>query len=66
MPETMPETVEKLEPVTLSAEAAEKVAEFVASTGSKEAYLRLGVQGGGCSGYRYQLALDEKRIAIMF
>ena len=50
--------------VTLTDIAAEKVRTFIASqeNGHAEAVgLRVGVRGGGCSGFQYALALDEKR-----
>lgn len=45
--------------VTLTDIAATKVREFL--NGQAEAGLRVGVRGGGCSGFQYALALDEKR-----
>ena len=48
--------------VTLTDIAAEKVSTFLASQEPSEgAGLRVGVRGGGCSGFQYALALDEKR-----
>jgi len=48
--------------ITLEPLAAQKVAEFLAAQSdiTEETYLRLGVRGGGCSGYQYALALDSK------
>jgi len=48
--------------ITLEPLAAQKVAEFLAAQTdiTNETYLRLGVRGGGCSGYQYALALDGK------
>lgn len=48
--------------VTLTDLAAEKVTGFLASQqGGDGAGLRVAVRGGGCSGFQYALALDERR-----
>ncbi|MEP6953770.1 MAG: iron-sulfur cluster assembly accessory protein [Solirubrobacteraceae bacterium] len=49
--------------VTFSDKGAVKVREFLASQEltSETAGLRVGVRGGGCSGFQYQLAFDEQR-----
>jgi iron-sulfur cluster assembly protein len=49
--------------VNLTDIAAEKVAEFMSGQGAEGDVvgLRVGVKGGGCSGFQYALALDEKR-----
>jgi iron-sulfur cluster assembly protein len=48
--------------VTLTDIAAQKVQEFLATQeGAGSAGLRVGVRGGGCSGFQYALALDEQR-----
>jgi iron-sulfur cluster assembly protein len=49
--------------ITLSDKGAEKVHEFLASQPQEAAIagLRVGVRGGGCSGFQYQLAFDEQR-----
>lgn len=45
--------------VTLTELAATKVQEFLQQNGRPEAGLRVRVVGGGCSGFQYQLALDD-------
>ena len=49
-------------PVALSPKAAEKVAEIRAEENIEESYaLRLKVQGGGCSGFSYDLYFDQQQ-----
>ena len=49
--------------VSLTDIAAEKVRTFISSqeTANGDVGLRVGVRGGGCSGFQYALALDERR-----
>jgi iron-sulfur cluster assembly protein len=49
--------------ISISDKGAEKVQEFLASVDDDVslAGLRVGVRGGGCSGFQYQLAFDEQR-----
>ena len=49
--------------ITISDKGAEKVREFLAAQEADVgmAGLRVGVRGGGCSGFQYQLAFDEQR-----
>ena len=48
--------------VTLTDKAAEKVTAFLAGQDpAPDAGLRVGVKGGGCSGFQYALALDEQK-----
>ncbi len=45
--------------LTITSTAATKVQEFLQQNGRPEAGLRVRVVGGGCSGFQYQLALDD-------
>src|SRR5947209_19992002 len=49
--------------ITLSDKGAEKVREVLAAQAAvaETAGLRVGVRGGGCSGFQYALAFDEQR-----
>src|ERR1700731_3147043 len=49
--------------ITLTDNGAEKVREFLASQAAvaDTSGLRVGVRGGGCSGFQYALAFDEQR-----
>lgn len=49
--------------ITITDKGAEKVHEFLAAQQADVslAGLRVGVRGGGCSGFQYQLAFDEQR-----
>ncbi len=49
--------------ISITDKGAEKVREFLEAQQADAtlAGLRVGVRGGGCSGFQYQLAFDEKR-----
>ena len=49
--------------ITFTDRGAEKVKEFLASQGADVATsgLRVGVRGGGCSGFQYALAFDKPK-----
>ena len=49
--------------ITITDKGAEKVHEFLEAQQADVAVagLRVGVRGGGCSGFQYQLAFDEQR-----
>ena len=65
IPETAPHSHEAeapTNPVALSAKAAEKVTEIRAEENIEDSYaLRLKVQGGGCSGFSYDLYFDQQQ-----
>ncbi len=45
--------------ITLTPTAAEEVRRLIAKEQKPNAALRLGVKGGGCSGFSYQMLVDE-------
>jgi iron-sulfur cluster assembly protein len=49
--------------ITMTDKGAEKAREYLETQGSdvNVAGLRVGVRGGGCSGFQYLLAFDEQR-----
>ena len=49
--------------ITFTDKGAEKVEEFLAAQNAdvQTSGLRVGVRGGGCSGFQYALALDEQK-----
>ena len=49
--------------ITITEKGAQKVHEFLSSQGAdvSAAGLRVGVKGGGCSGFQYNLAFDSQR-----
>jgi iron-sulfur cluster insertion protein len=47
--------------VTLTESAARRIAELKASEQAPDAFLRLAVSGGGCSGFQYGFSFDHER-----
>ena len=48
-------------PISIEPEAAKQIKRLLAKDGRAEAFLRVGVKGGGCSGFEYVLKLDTAR-----
>ena len=46
-------------PVRVSDRAFRRIREIVEAEGRPELFLRLSVEGGGCSGFRYRFELDD-------
>ena len=57
--ETAPPETTKKAPVTLSPKAVAKVKEIMAQQNPVPAGLRLGVVGGGCSGFSYSMSFEN-------
>jgi iron-sulfur cluster assembly accessory protein len=56
---TVPEVITKSAPVTLTANAVSKVKGIMAQQTPVPAGLRIGVVGGGCSGFSYSMQFEN-------
>jgi iron-sulfur cluster assembly accessory protein len=57
---TAPETVTPATPLTLTDKAVEKVREIMATQDPLPSGLRIGVVGGGCSGFQYSMSFENQ------
>jgi iron-sulfur cluster assembly protein len=58
----IPEPLEQAFPVELTPKAVEQAKRILAREGTPDAYLRVGVKGGGCSGLEYVIKSDSRRL----
>src|SRR6201998_2607290 len=56
---TTPEVTPKVAPITLTSTAIGKVKEIMAQQNPVPAGLRVGVVGGGCSGFSYSMSFEN-------
>jgi iron-sulfur cluster assembly accessory protein len=56
---TTPQNPTKTAPITLTANAVSKVKEIMAQQNPVPAGLRVGVVGGGCSGFSYSMSFEN-------
>jgi iron-sulfur cluster assembly accessory protein len=59
VPTSAPETTPKKPPVSLTPNAIAKVKEIMAQQNPVPAGLRVGVVGGGCSGFSYSMSFEN-------
>jgi iron-sulfur cluster assembly accessory protein len=59
VPTTVPEVTPKTPPVSLTANAIAKVKEIMAQQTPVPTGLRVGVVGGGCSGFSYSMSFEN-------
>ena len=57
---TTPDVTTKAAPITFTAKAVEKVKEIMAQQNPVPAGLRVGVVGGGCSGFSYSMSFENE------
>ena len=48
--------------LTVTSAAAARASELLAAQGSADAAIRVYIKSGGCSGYQYGMAIDDKRL----
>jgi iron-sulfur cluster assembly accessory protein len=59
IPEVQPDTKAKTAPITLTSNAVAKVKEIMTQQNPVPAGLRVGVVGGGCSGFSYSMSFEN-------
>src|SRR5688572_15629916 len=57
------ENIETEFPIEVTEKAIAQLKRLVAKDGRPDAFLRVGVKGGGCSGLEYVLRIDTRRLS---
>lgn len=60
MPDTTPDTTETHAGLKIGEGAVTRIKQLIESEGNADLKLRIGVTGGGCSGFQYNFSLDDK------
>ena len=55
----MPDTTELQEALKIGDGAVTRIKQLIESEGNPDMKLRIGITGGGCSGFQYNFSLDE-------
>ena len=58
--DTMPDTTELQEALKIGDGAVTRIKQLIESEGNPDMKLRIGITGGGCSGFQYNFSLDDK------
>lgn len=56
----MPDTTPATDSIQIGEGAVTRIAQLIEAEGNPNMMLRVGITGGGCSGFQYNFSLDEK------
>ena len=59
----MSETTTDFRPITITENAARRIAALMSEESNPKLMLRVAVSGGGCSGFQYGFTLDDAKLA---